>query len=91
MSTDTIYRRANYFQGYKISRILKISLKIKNFVKKFSRLWTTGEIFTARSDKMCERFEDESVIQTVASYTKILYAHHWKDTPEPKRTRQLLR
>ena len=21
------------------------------------------------------------MIQTVASYTKILYAHHWKDTP----------
>ena len=48
-------------------------------------------MFTARSDKMCERFENASVIQTVASYTKILYAHHWKDTPEPKRTRQLLR
>ena len=27
-------------------------------------------------DKMCERFEDASVIQTAASYTKILYAHH---------------
>ena len=25
---------------------------------------------------MCERFEDASVIQTVANYTKILYAHH---------------
>ena len=35
---------------------------------------------------MCERFEDALVIQTVASYTKILYAHHWKDTPEPKLT-----
>ena len=34
------------------------------------------------------QFEDKSVIQTVAGYTKILYAHHWKDTPEPKRTRQ---
>ena len=30
---------------------------------------------------MCERFKDASVIQTVACYTKILYAHHWKDTP----------
>ena len=30
---------------------------------------------------MCKRFEDASVIQTVASYTKILYTHHWKDTP----------
>ena len=30
---------------------------------------------------MCERFEDSSVIQTVARYTKILYAHHWKGTP----------
>ena len=29
---------------------------------------------------MCEQFEDALVIQTVASYTKILYAHHWKDT-----------
>ena len=35
---------------------------------------------------MCERFEDTLVIQIVASYTKILYAHHWKDTPEPKPT-----
>ena len=35
---------------------------------------------------MCERFKDALVIQTVASYTKILYAHHWKDTPEPKPT-----
>ena len=30
---------------------------------------------------MCERFEDASVIQTVATYAKILYTHHWKDTP----------
>ena len=44
--------------------------------------------YLARGDKMCERFEDTSVIQIVVSYTKILYAHHWKDTPEPKRTRQ---
>ena len=40
----------------------------------------------ACGDKMCERLKDASVIQTVASYTKILYAHHWKDTPEPKLT-----
>ena len=26
------------------------------------------------------------MIQTVARYTKILYAHHWKGTPEPRRT-----
>ena len=57
-------------------------------MEKISRLWTTREIFTGRGDKICERFEDESVIQIVASYAKILYAHHWKDTPEPKRTRQ---
>ena len=24
------------------------------------------------------------------TFTKIFYAHHWKDTPEPKRTRQWL-
>ena len=42
----------------------------------------------ARGDKMCERFVDASVIQIVASYAKILYDHHCKDTPEPKRTRQ---
>ena len=54
-------------------------------MEKFSRLWTTSEIFTARGDKMCERFEDASVIQTVAIYTNILYAQHWKDTPEPEK------
>ena len=35
-------------------------------MEKISRLWTTRKIFTARSNKMCERFEDASVIQTVA-------------------------
>ena len=67
------YRRANYFQGYKILRILKISLLIKIFVEKTSRLWTTCEIFTARSyvargNKMCDRFEDASVIRTTARH-----------------------
>ena len=36
-------------------------------MEKISRLWTTREIFTARSDKMCGRFEDASVIQTIAT------------------------
>ena len=45
---------------------------MKIFVEKISRLWTTHEIFTARGDKICERFEDTSVIQIVASYAKIL-------------------
>ena len=37
-------------------------------------------------------FKDASVIRTIArhlvTFTKIFYAHHWKDTPEPKRTQQ---
>ena len=42
-------------------------------MEKISRLWITREIFTAHGDKMCERFEDASVIQIAASYTKILF------------------
>ena len=36
-------------------------------MEKILRLWTTREIFTARSDKMCEQFEDALVIQTIAT------------------------
>ena len=39
---------------------------------------------------MCDQFEDASVVQTIARHHiyKDIYAHHWKDTPKPKRTQQ---
>ena len=58
-------------------------------MEKISRLWTTHEIFTARGDKMCERFEDTSVIQTVAVIQKYFTPTTGKTLhAEPKRTRQ---
>ena len=65
-------------------------------MEKISRLWTIREIFYSvylvRGDKLCDQFKDASVIRTIArhrvTFTKIFYAHHWKDTPEPKRTQQ---
>ena len=49
-------------------------------------------VYLVRGDKLCDRFKDASVIRTIArhrvTFTKIFYAHHWKDTPEPKRTQQ---
>ena len=36
--TTSIYRRATYFQGYRISRIVKNLLYTKNFVDEFSRI-----------------------------------------------------
>ena len=44
-----IYRRANYFRGYKILRILKILPLNKNFVEKFRGYGQSAKVFTARS------------------------------------------
>ena len=42
-------------------------------------------VYLVRGDKLCDRFKDASVIRTIArhrvTFTKIFYAHHWKDTP----------
>ena len=46
-------------------------------MEKISRLWTTHEIFTARGNKMCDRFEDTSVIRTIARH------HIYKNTLSP--------
>ena len=57
-----VKHRYNYFQGYKISWILKILLQI--FVEKISRLWWIRGILyhtklcsIALGDKMCDQFE----------------------------------
>ena len=67
------YRRANYFQGFKISRILKISLYMKIFVEKFRGYGQPAKFITARGDKICDQFEDVSVIRTTARH------HIYKD------------
>ena len=50
-------------------------------MEKISRLWTTREIFyrtyLVRGDKLCDRFEDASVIRTIARH------HIYKDILRP--------
>ena len=64
------------FRGYSKFQFIK-----KNFVEKISRLWTTHKIFyhtyLAHGDKLCDWFEDASVIPTIARH------HIYKDILHP--------
>ena len=60
---------------------------MKIFMEKISRLWRTREILyrtylaRARGDKLCDQFEDASVIRTIARQ------HIYKDILHPPLTR----
>ena len=70
------YRRANYFENFEDIQNFTLN---KKFCGKILRLWTTREIYyrtylaRARGDKLCDRFEDVSVIRTIARH------HIYKD------------